>query len=182
MGNCRGRYVPPPAVFQGHHDAECFAQIPDQSGLGQAPDSGKLNVDCIHDSLGMGSHEGPNSRNHFIDYHWQLSVLPNHQAFLKAEAWLLNVEVLSGDAVYHPNRLVHQPAGIGIGHEKVTGLKNPEHRLDPPDVIIRISTDLELEPPVPFGPEAGHIIGHFLRSALRYRPVKGIFFCVPPTQ
>ena len=115
-----------------------------------------------------------NARYHLVENHRQPCVLPNDEALGERRTRLFNVAVLAGHSVHDANGLVREPAGVGVGHEHVAGFEASSDRANSGDVVIRLTADLELKPPVAFGSITCDGVGHPFRRVLRDGAVKRI--------
>ena len=99
-------------------------------------------------------------------------------AFLERFARLLNVDVDVPDGADDTGGLMHEPAGVGIGHEDVTALQLGRDGADALDVCLRIAADLELKFPISLRPVAGDLAGHGFGGFLRDGAVEQELFAV----
>ena len=86
------------------------------------------------------------------------------------------------DGIGDAHGLVHQPAGIGIGHQRVARLQNGPHRPDPLDVLVGLAADFQLKAAIALFAIARDVLRHLGRRALRDRPVQSEVVPVPATQ
>ena len=91
----------------------------------------------------------------------------NGEVLLVLGTGLLDVHIHIANGPHHAGGLVHQPAGISIGHQRIGRLQNSPGGMDAFDILIGIATHLQLKPPIPFLAVSGNLAGHLLRRLLR---------------
>ena len=67
------------------------------------------------------------------------------ETLLVGQAGLFDVDIQILDRFYHTHRFMREPTRIRIGDKFVTGGKHRSNRVDPFDIFIRVSTNLQLE-------------------------------------
>ena len=93
------------------------------------------------------------------------------EAFLVGHAGLLDVDIDILHRIRHTRRLVHQPAGIGVGDQHVAGLSFG-NGVDAGNIGIGVAAYLELELGIALGPIASDLARHLGRALLADRAVE----------
>ena len=72
----------------------------------------------------------------FVEHERMIGLPADRQAFLVAQAGLLDVDVHVAHGPDDPHGLVHEPAGVGVGDEAVARLEHGGDGADPLDVDV----------------------------------------------
>src|SRR5690349_16772960 len=104
------------------------------------------------------------------------------QAFLIRQAGLLDVDIDIADRSDDAQRIVHEPAGVGIGDEPVARLQHGPNRVDTVDVLMYVAAHFELKAAITLGPVARDTLGHCLGRLLRNRAVEGEIVAEPAAE
>ncbi len=126
----------------------------------------------VHRAVLVAAQHGRQRVDHLVEDEGPLRALADRAALLVAHAGLLDIDVDVLDGVDHAGRLVHQPAGVGVGDQHVALLQLARGGADALDVDIWIAADLELELGVALGAILVHALGHILRALLRDRAIE----------
>jgi hypothetical protein len=117
VGDSRGDDVTTPAVFDGHGQIQCYAEIADLARLRQAANLRDLQIDDVHRTIVMSAHQCFDVRDVLVEDERQGRIPPDGQAMLVRAARLLDVDVPVADRVDHAERIVDPPARVRVGHE-----------------------------------------------------------------
>ena len=77
-----------------------------------------------HRVLGMPRSRASQAVDHLVEHEGQRRAPAHREAFLIGGAGLLDVDVEIAHRVHHARRLVHGPAGVGVGDQHVGRLED----------------------------------------------------------
>ena len=182
VGDGRRGDIAPPAILDGHADPQRHAQVAGLASPGEAAEFADLDVHYIGSGVGVGPEQDGNSVDRLVEDEGVAGTPADRQALLVAQAGLLEVDVESGYGTNDARRLVHQPAGVGVGDELVAGLEDGRNGAYPVDIGVGVASHLELEASVALLSVAGHLRRHRLRRLLGDGAVEREIIAVAPPQ
>ena len=140
-------------------DAQRSARLP---GLGQSAKLADLDIHHVHRAVRVPAQEGVERVDHFVEHERMVAMAADGEALIVSEAGLFDVDVHVAHRSHDPQRVVHQPARIGVGNQDIAAFQLRGHCSNAFDVDQRISANLELKPAIAFGAIAGHPTRHRL--------------------
>ena len=94
---------------------------------------------------------------------------------------MFDVNINVADGADDPGGFVHQPSGIRVGNQFVTGVQFGRDFLDSLDIDIGVATDFELKTSIALRRVTGDFFGHCFGRLLGNRPIQNKIFAESAT-
>src|SRR5262249_26059922 len=155
--------VAAPTVLDSHTDAQGDAQVARLTGPRQPAELADLDVNHLHGAVGMAAQQYVHAVYNLVEDKGMTGAAAHGQALGVGLTRLLNRDVYIPNGPDDSHSVVHQPTGVSVGDEPITGLKLLGHSMDAVDVDVGIAAHLQLKAAIALGAIDGNARCHLLR-------------------